>query len=245
MTTTETTVLGVMIGSIASFVIIFALLAFRQSNEVVIARRCIWWARLSIVPVAACHAIQLNLDTTYYFGDYITLPSVTTIRPLIGLVLCFLAYFINSHFALRWLVVALQPAFIICSLFTAAYTRVLIDCRSAGTCLIQSGISLQELLVYESIQYAGAFFDLWLVLITAYLLFVMGVCESRYSVRLFSLEVGLRGLVSRRTGSAFERPAADPQDVVGRLGERQTLNVHRRTSWNADIAQRATSSTGT
>lgn len=69
-----------------------------------------------------------------------------------------MSFFVNSHAALRWFVVATQPAFVVASFFTAAYMRVLIGCRVAGTCLVQSGISLAELQLYESVQYTEAFF---------------------------------------------------------------------------------------
>jgi hypothetical protein len=222
ITRTEQTVIAVMGASVVSFIILFAILALRQSNEVIIARRCIWWARLTIVPVFVCHAIQLHLDLEYYFGSFVALPSVAIVRPALGLVFAFVAFYINSHFVLRWLVVVLQPLFIVAALFTAAYMRVWIDCRAAGSCLIQGGISLQELRQYEIIQFIGAFFSLWLVLISAYLLIVMGVCSSRYSVRLFSMEVSLRGLASRRGAAAFERPQVDAQDVRV-AGESQEL----------------------
>lgn len=154
----STWLLGVSLGAVFTFLLIFSFCACRQSNEIVIARRCILWARLSVLPIFVCYAIQLNLDLTYYFSPTV-LPSVTVIRPAIGLVVCFLSFFINSHAALRWFVVAVHPCFVMASFFTAASTRVFIDCRTAGTCLVQGGISLSELEVYENIQYASAFFS--------------------------------------------------------------------------------------
>ena len=122
-----------------------------------LTNRCILWARIAIVPVFICHAIQLDLDLTFFF-DQIMLPSLSVVRPAVGLVVCFLSFFINSHFALRWFVVIMQPLFVVASLFTAASMRVLIGCREAGTCLVKGGISLQQLQLYENIQYTEAFF---------------------------------------------------------------------------------------
>lgn len=139
------------------FIALFSCLACRQSNEIVIARRCIMWARLAIVPIFVCHAIQLDFDL-HFFSGTVVLPSVSVIRPALGIVTCFVSFFVNSHMALRWFVVVTQPAFIVANFFTAAYIRVLITCRLAGTCLSQGGISLQQLQLYENIQYTGAFF---------------------------------------------------------------------------------------
>ena len=139
------------------FIALFSCLACRQSNEIVIARRCILWARLAIVPIFVCHAIQLDLDLNF-FSSPLMLPSVSVVRPALGIVACFVSFFVNSHVALRWFVVVTQPAFIVASFFTAAYIRVLITCRLSGTCLSQGGISLQQLQLYENIQYTGAFF---------------------------------------------------------------------------------------
>lgn len=91
--TSSRMLVGVSGGALATFILLFSFIACRQSNEVIIARRsvsqvgstaktlrvpdpflrlryrrCIFWVRLSIVPLFVCHAIQLNLDLKYYFN---------------------------------------------------------------------------------------------------------------------------------------------------------------------------------
>lgn len=238
--TSSKMLVGVSGGAVATFILLFSVIACCQTNEVIIARRCIFWARLSIIPLFVCHAIQLNLDLKYFFST-IMLPSVSVVRPALGLVLCFLSFFVNSHAALRWFVVLTQPAFIVASLFTAASMRVLIDCRIAGSCLVQSGISLAELQMYENVQFTEAFFALWLVLVTSYLLIAMGVCTARYPVRLFAAGASLVSLANPRSvpsstpsssgnGGPSRSASRRGVDMAARLDDRGAVWVSRRAS---------------
>jgi hypothetical protein len=55
ITQTEITVIGVILGSVVSFLVIFALLAYGQSNEVIIARRLV------------CHFLSLGFQCLAVF----------------------------------------------------------------------------------------------------------------------------------------------------------------------------------
>lgn len=203
----------VFASAIVSFLVIFVVAVYRVTNEIIIARRCIAWARVAIFVTIVCYCIDINIESSS--PQRILLPSLGVIRPIMGLVFAFLAFFVSSHPIFRWIVVLVQPLYVASDIYFAATLRVQIDCRDAGTCLTDAGFSTKQLKVYEVSQYVACFFQLWLVLVTSYLLIAMGACRSRYPVRLFSMWKPLSQLPPRQAGSTKPPvPSAAPEDVA-------------------------------
>lgn len=65
--------------------------------------RCILWARLAVLGAVVCHCIVMNLELDVPAAT-LTVPSLGVVRPAVGLVLAFLAFFVSSHQVFRWLV---------------------------------------------------------------------------------------------------------------------------------------------
>jgi hypothetical protein len=193
--------------SVLSFVAIFMVLVHNLTNEVVIARRCIMFARAAVLAIVVCHGIQLSLDSLD--DSPIGLPSLRMVRPIAGLVLMFLAFFVSSHQIFRWLVVLFQPLWVVSATYTAATWAVELACRDADTCLKQSGYSRAQVQELLDLQYASIFFEIWLILGTVYLLICMGACHSRYPVRLFSITKPLSQVPAATAYVPIERFAVD------------------------------------
>lgn len=148
---------AVAAASVGSFLVIFVFLIYRITNEIILARRCIMWARIALLGVVICHAIQLNMDLTVV--PRVVLPQLGLVRPVAGGILCFLGFFVSSHPIFRWLVVLLQPLFIISDIYTVSAVQVQVSCREAGTCLVRTGYTLQQLRLLENRNYAAVFFE--------------------------------------------------------------------------------------
>jgi hypothetical protein len=186
LTSASSTIVGVGAAAIASFLLLFACAACRQTNEIVIARRCILWSRGVYALLLAGHGIQLHYELLYP-APALTLPTLGALRPVAGIVACFLHFFVNSHPCFRWLVLAAQPLLFATDIYSGPLYGVEIRCREAGTCAKQTGITLGELRLLEGRAYASAFLELWAILLAGYLVVVMGCWRLRYPVRLFTV----------------------------------------------------------
>lgn len=101
-TTATRNILAVFIAAVASFLIVFVCVVVRITNEIIIARRCIMWHRLALLGNVVCLAIMLNLEMQS--PQRIILPHLGVVRPVVGIILMFLAFFVSSHQVFRWLV---------------------------------------------------------------------------------------------------------------------------------------------
>lgn len=176
--------LSTYLSSLVSFVFLFTLVAWGIRNEIALSRRVILWARLVVMLLAVCDCAQLFFDAIVVAR--ITLPSLRIVRPVLGLVLALLAFFVNAHAVFRWLVALTQPAFVVACTYTAVEWAAELECRLAGTCLKQGGYSAEQLEALIILQCTTAFLAIWLTLAAAYLLIALGACGNRYPVRLVS-----------------------------------------------------------
>lgn len=194
---TSEKLVGVFIGSIATFMLIFVGIMWKQSNEVVIARRAIWWVRISYAILLACAALQICFEAE--IAQSLTFPMYGGARPTAHLLVIFMGFFVNSHHCFRWLTIMAQCVFIIFDTFSVAHIDLQLQCRSNGTCESTDGWSVMDLTVIQVRHYVALWFEIWTVLITAYLMFVIGICWPRYPVRMFSSSQPLSVLPGGRT----------------------------------------------
>lgn len=223
----------VCLAALVSFIVIFLSLACGLRNEVVIARRCLVWVRLTLAVMFVAHGLQLHYELALA-GSKVTIPGVAGIgrvvlpslgfvKPIAGLVLTFIAFFVSSHPLFRWITVVTIPVFIASDLFAAAALRAEIDCRLSGLCMKQAGLATDALEVLEVRQYVAAFCGLWTLLITSYLMFVMGIFQIRYPVRLFSLT---RPLAQLKHATAASTPLKDDSATDKPKAHRRKRQVH-------------------
>lgn len=217
--TTTRTIAAVFVSSVFSFLLIFVCIVFKITNEILVARRCIMWARICLLPIFVTHCLLLGMESKGATG--ITLPTLGIVRPAVGVILVFLGFFVSSHPIFRWIVILSQPLYIVSDVYAAAGYRVFINCRRAGTCLSQTGYTLADFVQLEGANYAAAFFQVWFLLITAYLIAVMGACKPRYPVRLFSITKPLSTIPAAKQGysAVGSEVAGGPEHVAAEQGE--------------------------
>lgn len=90
-----------------SFLLIFPFVACCQSNEITIAKRFIGWLRLTIALLFLSHLFLLQYDSELvnsYNIKLFTYPSYPVLKPIAGIIFCFLGWFPSSHQAMRWVV---------------------------------------------------------------------------------------------------------------------------------------------
>lgn len=215
---TTRAVAAIFASAIFSFIVVFICIVYRITNEILIARRCIMWARISLIPIFVTHCVLMGMENKVPSG--VALPTLGIVRPAIGVILVFLGFFVSSHPIFRWLVIVSQPLYIVSSVYAAAGYRVHITCWRAGTCIRNSGYMLEDYLQLEAANYAAAFFELWFFLITAYLLAVMGACKPRYPVRLFSVTKPLSTIpAAKPAGNVLGMTAAGREHAAAAHGE--------------------------
>lgn len=200
--------------AVGVFLLAFTIVVYGQTNEIIIARRLILVTRVAVGAFFMCNAIQLSFDARG--SDPIEVPDVRVIRPVLGVVLAFLAFFVSSHQVFRWLVVLTQPLFCIACSFSEARWYTQLECREARTCLQQGGYSTDDVRLQVRVQLATIAASLWVLLGAAYLLMALGACHSRYPVRLFSCTKPL-SQVPVGSGTAVKSPAVGPSKAAAGL----------------------------
>ena len=119
--------------------------------------------------------------------------------------------------------------FVAAAVYTSAAARVQIECQADGTCTTTSGYTPTQLARSEGANLAAAFFELWMIMVSAYLLICMGACHSRYPVRLFSITKPLSQLPVPATATTFTPldavapPAANGEDEGGDVSVRDAM----------------------
>lgn len=119
--------------------------------------RCIAWSRLATVCLAVCYSLTLALELEH--PQPIVAPSFGIARAVVGIVVCYIAFFVSSHQAMRWAVLVSQLPLIASDVFYAPVLRILVDCRANGSCLASTGFNITELRRYEALQHVSAFFS--------------------------------------------------------------------------------------
>ena len=160
-------------------------------------RRAIWWVRISYAILLACAALQICFEAE--IAQSLTFPMYGGARPTAHLLVIFMGFFVNYHHCFRWLTIMAQCVFIIFDTFSVAHIDLQLQCRSNGTCESTDGWSVMDLTVIQVRHYVALWFEIWTVLITAYLMFVIGICWPRYPVRMFSSSQPLSVLPGGRT----------------------------------------------
>ncbi len=143
--------------------------------------------------------IQVGYEAS--IAQSLTFPMYGGARPTAHMLAIFCGFFVNSHACFRWLAILAQSVFVIFDTFSVAFIELQVKCREQGTCTDNDGEgwSLRSLRVIEGRHYAAIFFEIWTILITFYLMFVIGVCRPRYPVRMFSSTQPLAALPADRT----------------------------------------------
>lgn len=190
--------------TVGLFLLAFTVVVYGQTNEIIIARRLILITRIAIGAFFMCNAIQLSFDARG--SDPIEVPDVRVIRPVLGVVLAFLAFFVSSHQVFRWLVVLTQPLFAVSCSFSEARWYTTLECREKGTCLQQGGYSTDDVRLQVRLQLATIAASMWTLMGAAYLLMALGACHSRYPVRLFSCTKPLSQVPSGSSATATKNP---------------------------------------
>lgn len=190
--------------TVGIFLLAFTVVVYGQTNEIIIARRLILITRIAIGAFFMCNALQLSFDARG--SDPIEVPDVRIIRPVLGVVLAFLAFFVSSHQVFRWLVVLTQPLFAVSCSFSEARWYTTLECREKGTCLQQGGYSTEDVRLQVRLQLATIAASMWTLMGAAYLLMALGACHSRYPVRLFSCTKPLSQVPSGSSATATKNP---------------------------------------
>lgn len=110
--------------------------------------------------------------------------------PLLGLIAATLSVIGAAVSALaRWAVVgAMLPIFFVaCASASAGWQAA--SCTGAGTCVSPGGLATWQLQALVTANLAAAASALWQLLITSYLLIVLGACGERYSPHAVAAEV--------------------------------------------------------